>query len=121
MRTMSTLIVLLAGLGGCSNYGDGYTGPTPSAGKVAVVAASFTPSTVRPAVGGGVTWTWNSGGVTHNIVFEDQNPGASDRATGSFSRTFYVPGTYRYRCTIHSTDFGNGMSGQVIVPDPGTE
>lgn len=120
MRTMSTLIVLLAGLGGCSSA-DGYTGPTPSTGAVTVTADAFTPSTIRPGVGGVVTWTWNSAGVTHNIVFEDPTGGASDRATGTFSRTFYVPGTYRYRCTIHSTEFGKGMSGQVIVPDPATE
>lgn len=117
MRTTITLTCLVAALGGCSSS-DGFTGPNPNKGAVTVTADAFTPPTVRPAVGGVVVWTWNSGGVAHNIEFEDHNSGSAERTSGTFSRTFYQPGTYRYRCTIHSTEFGKGMSGQVIVPDP---
>ena len=114
------LAVLLIAAVGCG-YDDGYMAPgSTGTGDVTVGAASFTPTTVYPDNAGLVTWTWNPGGVTHNIIFEtDTIPGAADQSAGTFSHTFLTPGTYRFRCTIHSTAFGSGMSGQVVVLAPG--
>jgi plastocyanin len=119
MHKLSKVALILA-LTACSNYGNGYTSPgTSGTGAVTLGAASFAPSTVYPDAGGLVTWTWNTS-VTHNITFETAITGSGDKNTGTFAHTFTTPGTYRFRCTIHSTAFGNGMSGSVIVPDPGT-
>ena len=116
----SIKIALILALGGCSSYGDGYMGPGSSGtGAVTIGAASFSPSTVYPDAAGLVTWTWNTG-VTHNVTFENAITGSGDRNSGTFAHTFSTPGTYRYRCTIHSTAFGSGMSGRVVLPDPGT-
>jgi len=114
-----TKVALILALTGCSSYGNGYTSPgTSGTGAVTVGAASFAPSTVAPDAGGLVTWTWNTS-VTHNITFEDAITGSGDKSSGTFSHTFSTPGTYRFRCTIHSTAFGSGMSGSVVVPASG--
>jgi plastocyanin len=115
-------LVLMIAVGACSGYGDAYMGPSSTGtGAVTVGSASFVPGTVYPGADSLVTWTWNSGGVTHNLVFEDTTiVGPGDRNSGSFSHKFTVDGTYRYRCTIHSTSFTSGMVGKVIFPDPGT-
>lgn len=121
MNKMITVALFLA-LTGCSSYdSSAYMGPgTTGTGAVTIGAASFTPSTVYPDGTGQVTWTWNTG-VTHNIVFEAAGiTGSGDKNSGAFSRNFADPGTYRFRCTIHSTDFTHGMVGKVILPDPGT-
>lgn len=114
-------------LGACNGAGA-YGSPGGSSvgtKNVSVTNDAFTPVTVRPNDAGLVVWTWNSGGVVHHIVFEDTtiaSPG--DQSSGTFSHTFTTPGTYRYRCTIHSTAFGSGMHGTVVLgvaapPDTG--
>lgn len=117
-------VVLMLALTGCGGYGDGngggYGGPSTSGtGSVELHDASFAPGTVYPAAGGQVTWTWKTG-VTHNITFEGAITGSGDHNAGSFTHVFAGAGSYRYRCTIHSTDFTHGMVGVVIVPDPGS-
>ena len=117
MLKVALVLVLTA----CSSYdSSAYMGPgTTGTGSVTIGAASFSPSTVYPDGAGQVTWTWNTG-VTHNITFESAITGSGDKNSGTFSHTFANPGTYRYRCTIHSTDFTHGMVGKVILPAPGT-
>lgn len=114
---MSIALLLTAGCSGANGYG---TGPTMGGGapsdSVSVVNNSFSPSTVHPDSNGNVVWTWASGGVVHNVTFEDAIAGSGDKGSGSITRNFATPGTYRFRCTIHSTAFGNGMHGSVVVP-----
>jgi len=63
-----------------------------------------------------VVWQFNAQGGPHNVTFEDGTPGSGDKTTGTFERDFPVtPGTYRYRCTNHSSDFTTGMVGMVVV------
>lgn len=91
--------------------------PGPTLG-VDVSNNQFNPSTGSVTSGGTVTWSWAAGAVTHNVTFEDGTGNLGDRSTGSGSRTFptvTVSTTFRYRCTIHSTGFGSGMSGQITV------
>ncbi|HSJ15769.1 MAG TPA: Ig-like domain-containing protein [Longimicrobiales bacterium] len=77
----------------------------------------FLPSQVTVSAGKTVTWTWH-GTQAHNVVFEDAaTPPVSSatQAAGTHTRTFTTPGTYRYRCTVHSTSFTEGMVGRVVV------
>jgi hypothetical protein len=105
---------------------------TPNRGpEIIAQGTSFTPSnlllTRADSVAGGegtgpaarVVWKFQDG--PHNVVFEDGTPGSGSMSTGTFERQIPVaaPTTFRYRCTIHSTDFTNGMVGRVTV-QPGS-
>src|SRR3712207_8504307 len=70
----------------------------------------FPYTTLFRSVGSTVTWQWNSGGVAHNVTFEDEAPGSDNRTSGSFPRTFSATGDYAYICTIH---VAQGMVGTV--------
>jgi plastocyanin len=87
------------------------TGDLPAGPTVAVTNNQFSPSPINVALNGTVTWQWNSGGVTHNVTFED-GPTSGNMSSGSFPRKFDVAGSYHYVCTIHAAE---GMSGVVNV------
>lgn len=122
MKHMTALTFALLLAAGCSGAYDYGTGPSMGGGggtasdSVAVTNNAFGPLTAHPDANGNVVWTWTNGSVTHNITFEDPITGSGDRSTGTFTAHFAAAGTYRYRCTIHSTAFGNGMHGSVVVP-----
>ena len=91
---------------------------TAPVGNVNVLNGSFDPATTTlTSTALSVTWGWVGGG-THNVTFENGSAGSADRSTGAFTRDFTpdAPGTYRYRCTNHSTDFTTGMVGSIIRP-----
>lgn len=117
------LLAVLVGIGvACSNstgpYGSGGGGGGGGGGRsVSVGASAFNPANLS-VTPGSVTWTWNSGGATHNVTFEDGS-GSGDRTSGTHSQSFTTAATYRYRCTIHSTSFTSGMVGQVAVSSGG--
>lgn len=76
----------------------------------------FQPAIVTIPVDRTVLWVW--GGMSHNLVFEDapaEPVSAATKSSGRHLRTFTTPGTYRYRCTLHSTSFTQGMTGSVVV------
>jgi plastocyanin len=80
-------------------------------------AFSFTPSTVNISAGDTVEFV-NDDSMAHDITFE---AGFNSGATGAFApgahynHTFAANGTFKYRCTIHSSDFATGMVGVVQV------
>ena len=119
MRTQDLL--LLAGallLAACdSGYSTSYGGGGGTTGNDSVHVSSnhFSPTSVTADSTGTVVWTWNSGGTAHNVTFEDAITGSGDKTSGTFSHTFVAPGTYRYRCTHHSSNFTSGMHGEVVV------
>lgn len=119
-RSLFLLSVVSAALIGCgSSYSTGPSGGgTLGHDSVTVGGGSFSPKNVAPNDTGLVVWTWNSGGIEHNITFEDAITGSGNKSSGTFSHVFTAPGTYRYRCTIHSSAFGSGMSGSVVVSAP---
>lgn len=128
MRRITLLVLAAATVAACSSYGNSYgpSNPTIGTGAVSLGAESFNPANVRPDNAGQVVWTWNTS-VTHNIVFEDTTiAGSGNQSSGSFTRNFSTAtGTFRFRCTIHSTNFTNGMHGAVLVgtsapPDTGS-
>jgi plastocyanin len=84
----------------------GDTSPT-----VAVRNNLFDPSTIGVPVNSTVTWQWNSGGVEHNVTFQD-GATSGNLTSGSFPRTFQTAGSFPYLCTIHAAE---GMSGVVNV------
>jgi plastocyanin len=72
----------------------------------------FMPGSVTVAIGDKVTW--NNGGGTHNVHFDDNSfvePPTANSTAWSVSRTFTVSGSFRYYCDFH----GIGMSGTVNV------
>ncbi|MGE0439305.1 MAG: plastocyanin/azurin family copper-binding protein [Gemmatimonadales bacterium] len=107
---MRALVLLAAVCGTAACGGD--TGPSgPNA--VAVTNNQFTPPALSVAVSETVTWEFRSG--THNVTFEDNVSNSSNLSSGTHARAFGSAGTYRYRCTLHSTDFTSGMVGTVTV------
>jgi len=104
--------VAMAALGCGGGDGDGGTAPPPggNTNTVSVVNNAFSPSALSVAPGGTVTWQWNSGGVSHDILFDDGIT-SNIMSSGSFQRTFTTAGTFPYHCTIH----GPSMSGTITV------
>jgi len=78
--------------------------------------AAFSPVALTLATKRPVTFIW--GGGPHNVTWEDGAPGSGNKSSGTYERDFTAAafGTYRFRCTNHSTDFANGMVASVSVP-----
>jgi len=86
----------------------------PATAAVTVNNNSFNPDAVVMQTGGTVTWTWNSGGVTHDVNY-DSGPlplptSSAPQSSGSHSNTITTVGRYTYHCNFHA-----GMNGAVRV------
>jgi plastocyanin len=68
---------------------------------------AYSPPVIEVPVGTEVTWVFDSR-APHDVVFEDQ--ASPLMAAGSWSRSFDAPGSYAYRCTLHTN-----MDGRVQV------
>ncbi len=100
---------------GCSDEGTGPScGGGGTAGAVNVCDSFFAPAASPISAGAAVTWTWR-GQLGHNVTFEDGQGSSATQTSGLHSRSFSGAGTFRYRCTIHSSDFNSGMVGSVTV------
>ncbi len=94
--------------------------PPPPPGStlgVSVISNKFNPSNGTVLSGGTVTWTWNVA-ADHNVTFEDGQGNSGTQNSGTHQRTFptvTTATTFRYRCTLHSSSFTSGMSGQIVV------
>ena len=119
---VATLVIAAACGGGASNSvtnptGGNTGGGNPTGGSDAPVATNavtvadntFTPVNIVVASGSTVTWTWADGVSLHNVTFADGTR-STDRATGTYARTFSTAGTFNYSCTLHG-----GMNGSVKV------
>ncbi len=106
------LLVLAAACGGDygTNPGGGGGGGGGTTPNVQVQNNRFSPAATTVAGGTTVTWSWSSGGVSHNVTFDDGVTSSPTQGSGSHSRTFGVAGTFGYRCTLHA-----GMNGAVTV------
>jgi plastocyanin len=114
----SILLAALVAAAACSgddNGGDGGPGPGPE-GDIIVENNDFDPSTLEVAQGASVVWAWSSGGVTHNVTFDDGEQ-SGNRSDGTYTRTFGAAGTYPYHCTIHGSAT-SGMRGSITVTAP---
>ncbi len=117
-KTLLLLVVAFGlGCGGSDPSGPPDSRPpsTPVATNAVEIGDNFFSPQVA-SVGGQttVTWTWK-GSNEHNVTFEDRQGSSSTKATGTHERAFAGAGTFRYRCTIHSSNFDNGMIGSVLV------
>src|SRR5437867_2339454 len=75
----------------------------PTTAAVTVVNNAFNPDNVTIQVGGTVTWTWNSGGVEHNVTYNspDVAAGRTNSATqglGNHVNTITTVGRFGYSC-----------------------
>ena len=114
----SILLAALVAAAACSDdNGDGGSGPPPE-GDIVVENNDFDPSSLEVAQGASVVWAWSSGGVTHNVTFDDGEQ-SGNRSDGTYTRTFATAGSYPYHCTIHGSAT-SGMRGSVTVTAPAT-
>lgn len=89
--------------------------------EVHIHNATFTPATVNVHPADTVTF-FNDDGFDHDVTFEagfGSGATASLHAGTNWSHTFATAGTFRFRCTVHSTSFDTGMVGSVVVTTPG--
>jgi plastocyanin len=89
---------------GGNNGAPTVTVGTPSGGLV------FNPASITVPLNSTVTWTWNSGGVAHDVTFQDGSS-SGVQTSGTFQKPFPTAGTFSYICSIH----GTAMSGTVTV------
>jgi plastocyanin len=111
---MPRILLLVALVVACSEDAAAPCGSGGSAESVNVCDSFFAPSSSPITPGTDVAWTWR-GNLDHNVTFEDGQGSSTTQSAGTHSRSFADAGTFRYRCTIHSTDFNSGMVGSVTV------
>jgi plastocyanin len=87
----------------------------PTSAAVTVSNNFFSPNAVVMQTGSTVTWTWNSGGTTHDVAY-DSGPtplpasSAPQSGTATHNNTITAVGRYTYHCNFHAN-----MSGSVTV------
>ena len=116
MLPLAVGLVLILGCGGGDPLVAGPPPPPPPpppANSVNVTSNQFSPKDLNVARNATVTWSFQGG--VHNVTFEDGQGSSNNQSAGTHTRQFGNAGTFRYRCTNHSTDFANGMIGQVAV------
>jgi plastocyanin len=112
MRTTLRLLlpVLAVVLAACSGGGQDPAAATPvQTGTVVVKDNRFQPVAVEVPAGTEVTWSFQDGGTPHDVTGDGWKSGKA-QSKGSYRHTFAAPGTYTYRCTLHSA-----MDGRVVV------
>jgi plastocyanin len=112
----STVLVCLTLLWTAAACSDS-TSSGGSGGHTTSISVSdnvFQPSEDTVAAGQTVTWTW-TGANGHNVTFETLPDTSATMSSGAHQVNFSAPGTYRYRCTVHSAAFGSGMHGTIVV------
>lgn len=82
-----------------------------SVGATGAVRFFWSPSAVKVAPGGTVTWSWNEPVQPHNVSGTDFPLSSSASKAGSASYTFSTPGVYHFTCDIHP----DTMTGTVTV------
>jgi plastocyanin len=86
----------------------------PTSAAVTVGNNFFNPNAAVIKTGGTVTWTWNSGGTTHDVDY-DAGPmplpaSSAAQGSGTHANTITTVGRYTYHCNFHA-----GMNGSVRV------
>ncbi len=106
---LAVAAVSLALFAACSDDED-LASVAPSTGVTEVVVKDmrYTPQVIEVPVGTTVTWTFADGNTPHDVKGDGFQ--SEVMRSGTFRHTFDTPGTYDYRCTLHSQ-----MTGRVIV------
>ena len=112
--TLALAVVLSCGTGsglmGINTSGGSGSDTTSLVATVHIENFAFNPTVVNLSRGGVVTWIWPTDTVQHNVTFSDPAMSSPTQAIGLHTVTFTDPGTFNYRCTIHS-----GMNGSIVV------
>ena len=107
LLALSTAAIAL--LASCS--GGAIAEDTPAAkgvSEVVVKDMKFTPRVIEVPVGTTVTWRFEDGDTPHDVKGDDFK--SEVMGSGAFRYSFSTPGSFNYRCTLHSQ-----MTGRVIV------
>jgi plastocyanin len=111
--TLRLLLPLVAAavLAACSTGGGGDPADaTPVKTRQVVVKDNrFQPVALEVPAGTEVTWSFQDGDTRHDVTGDDWKSGKA-QSKGSYRHAFDRPGTFDYRCTLHS-----GMKGRVVV------
>lgn len=119
MRSLSVRCRAAAVLGACL-VACAAQAPVASAANQSVLlttSRTFSPAAVTVAPGDTVTWTWTET-RSHNVTSVSagaETISSGTKSSGTYVKTFNIPGTYAYHCTLHS-----GMNGTVTVSGGGT-
>jgi plastocyanin len=105
------------------------TTPDPDAPNTILVRTEggnrFQPADFTIVAGGTVNWLWTEDGTDHGIVPDDGESPPPSGAPADWPKwhvfTFTKPGVYRYHCPFHGASGGAGMSGTIVVTEPGEE
>jgi plastocyanin len=108
MRMVTARGKMMALLGVCAALGASGAGAAAATAKVA--DDYFAPTKVTIDEGSSVKWVWGPDINVHNVTLASGPQGVSKKdftsVSGStalvFKRTFTVPGTYKFICTIHA-------------------
>lgn len=84
--------------------------PVVGVDDVVIQGNAYQPPVIEVSPGTTVTWTFDDGGVEHNVVGDQWQ--SDVQPSGTYQHTFDQPGSYPYTCTIHI-----GMDGRVEVVD----
>jgi plastocyanin len=119
MRTRLTGLVGIGAALAALACSDGGTGPSCGSGGTAMAVRVcdrfFAPASSPIDAGASITWTWG-GQEAHNVTFEDAGfTNSTTKTSGTHAQAFASVGTFRYRCTIHSSNFSSGMVASVTV------
>ena len=86
--------------------------PVTGVTEVSMKRLRFTPQVIAVPAGTTVTWKFDDGNVPHNV--KGDGFASPTRRSGTFTHAFKAPGSYDYRCDLHT-----GMTGRVIVGGAG--
>jgi plastocyanin len=107
---LSLLAVVGLGLSVACSAGEDLSAATPVTGVTEVVVKNmkYSPAVIEVPAGTTVTWRFQDSGTPHDVKGDGFQ--SEVMREGTFSHTFSTPGTYDYKCTLHSQ-----MTGRVIV------
>lgn len=113
MRVLPLLVLALAATAIVSCQASGLpedAEPVEGVDRIEMNDNAFDPPVVQVPVGTTITWAFTDGGTAHNVVGDGFE--SAEASEGTFTHTFDRPGSYDYRCTLHS-----GMDGRIVVTD----
>lgn len=110
---MISVLVVGAAIVAGTACSDDPTGPRGGRSTTITVRNNFFTPSPDTVAAGQITFSWASGGVAHNVIW-DSGPGTlpadvSPRSSGTVQVTVET-GNYAYHCSLHA-----GMNGTIVV------
>lgn len=105
------LVVVLTACGAESDGSEPVSAGPPEKGTVILRDIAFKPDKITVEAGDTVTWRFEDRGIPHDVVADDDSFKSDIMDSGTFRHTFDAPGTFTYKCTLHSSQ----MTGTVTV------